>query len=220
MIELYNMDCMQAMQEMPDNNFDLAIVDPPYGIGMDKEIIKDYNLIPSNKWAIPKSKEYTKKDWDKNRPSSEYFKELLRVSRYQIIWGGNYFTDYLKPSGSWIVWNKKVSMPTFSEAELAWTNIRNSVKIFEFLWAGFRKGEKCNRIHPTQKPVSLYTWILSNYAKEGWSILDTHLGSGSSAIAAHDMDFDFVGFELDKEYFDAAQERLHRHQRQLKLFVG
>jgi site-specific DNA-methyltransferase (adenine-specific) len=218
MIHLYNKDCMEAMASMKSNEFDLAIVDPPYGLGWDKENLDKFNSKPSETWKGAKPKGYTKKNWDSSIPSKEYFEELLRVSKFSIIWGGNYFTKHLPPSGHWVVWDKKVSMPTFSKGELAWCNIKNSLDIFSFLWAGYRKGEPCDRIHPTQKPVALYTWLLNKYAQKGWKILDTHLGSGSSAIAAHDMGFEFHGYELDEEYFEAASKRLKEHQKQLQLF--
>jgi len=218
MIHLYNQDCMEAMASMEDNQFDLAIVDPPYGIGWDGDNLEKYNDKPCETWKGAKPKGYTKKNWDSSTPSKEYFEELLRVSKFSIIWGGNYFTNHLPPSGHWIVWDKKVSMPTFSKGELAWCNIKNSLDIFSFLWAGYRKGEPCDRIHPTQKPVALYTWLLDKYAQQGWKILDTHLGSGSSAIAAHDLGYEFHGYELDEEYFQAASKRLKEHQKQLQLF--
>ncbi len=218
MINLYNIDCMEAMKKAPDNHWDLAIVDPPYGIGWDGDNLENYNNKPFEIWKGAKPKGYTKKNWDSSPPPKEYFDELLRVSKHAIVWGGNYFTNHLPPTGHWIVWDKKVSMPTFSKGELAWCNIKNSLDIFSFLWAGFRKGEPCNRIHPTQKPVALYTWLLDRYAKCGDRILDTHLGSGSIAIACHDMGFHLDGFEIDKEYFDNASKRLKNHQRQLKLF--
>ena len=218
MIQLYNDDCMKAMQKMKDNAFDLAICDPPYGINMDGDTFEKYNSTPFDTWKGAKPKGYKKKSWDQQRPSREYFDQLRRVSKNQIIWGGNYFADLLPASGSWIVWNKKVSMPTLSDGELAWCSINNSVKIFEFLWAGYRKGEPCNRIHPTQKPIALYVWILDNYAKEGDKILDTHLGSGSIALACHDMGFDLTGYEIDTEYYQAACNRLEQYQKQLKLF--
>jgi site-specific DNA-methyltransferase (adenine-specific) len=218
MIHLYNMDCMEAMATMKDNEFDLAIVDPPYGIGWDGDNLEKYNDKPCETWKGAKPKGYTKKNWDSSPPPKEYFEELLRVSKFSIIWGGNYFTNHLPPSGHWIVWDKHVVMPTFSKGELAWCNIKNSLDIFSFLWSGYRKGEECDRIHPTPKPVALYTWLLDKYAKTGWKILDTHLGSGSSAIAAHDMGFEFHGYELDEEYFEAASKRLKLHQQQMKLF--
>ena len=210
MIELYNMDCMQAMKEMPDNSFDLAIVDPPYGI---KRFQK-----PSGNTRFSSSVLMQEKGllWDV-KPNADYFKELFRVSKHQIIWGANNFT--LPPSEYFCIWNKKQTVDNFASCEYAWVSmsLKTPAKVFDY---SIHKHNHTHKIHPTQKPVALYRWILSKYAKKGWSILDTHLGSGSSAIAAHDMDFDFVGFELDKEYFDAAEERLHRHQRQLKLFEG
>lgn len=218
MINLYNMDCMEAMAKAPDNHWDLAICDPPYGIGWDGDKFAKHHIKPCSTWKTRKPKGYADKDWDSSPPPKEYFVELLRVSKHVIIWGGNYFTNHLPPTGHWIVWDKKVLMPTFSKGELAWCNIKNSLDIFSFLWAGYRKGEPCNRIHPTQKPVALYTWLLDRYAKDGDRILDTHLGSGSIAIACHDMGFHLDGFEIDKEYFDNATKRLKNHQRQLKLF--
>jgi len=221
MIHLYNQDCMEAMASMKDGEFDLAIVDPPYGIGWAIDGVKNYakrDSKPCEAWKTRKPKEYKQKKWDSSPPPKEYFQELLRVSKFCIIWGGNYFTNHLPPSGHWIVWDKNVVMPTFSKGELAWCNIKNSLDIFSFLWAGYRKGEECDRIHPTQKPVALYTWLLDKYAQKGWKILDTHLGSGSSAIAAHDMGFEFHGYELDEEYFEAASKRLKLHQQQMKLF--
>ena len=207
---------MEAMAEMPDNLYDLAIVDPPYGIGMHG------GKIGGNNAAIAKN--YTLKDWDKSAPDIFYFTELKRVSRHQIIWGANHFIENIpnSNSSSWVVWNKKNGQCNFSDAELAYTSFSNAVRLFDYRWAGMLQEDmkhKEMRIHPTQKPVALYKWLLSKYAKKGWVILDTHLGSGSSAIAAHDMGFNFVGYELDKDYYKDALKRLHRHQRQLRLFV-
>lgn len=218
MIELLNCDCMHYMKTLDDNAFDLAIVDPPYGIGWDGDNLKDYNSNPCAAWKNRKPKGYAEKDWDSNRPDKLYFDELFRVSKNQIIWGGNYFLNMLQPTGSWIIWDKQVVMPTFSDGELAWCSMKNSVKFVRLLWAGYRKCEKTNRIHPTQKPVKLYDWLLANYAKPGDKILDTHLGSGSSAIAAHYAGHDFVGCELDKDYFEAAKKRVDMETRQKELF--
>ena len=150
-------------------------------------------------------------------PSAEYFKELERVSKNRIVWGGNYFE--LPQSSGWIFWEKGTAEGfTLSPGELAWTSYQNSVKRVAILWAGFRKCEQGQRIHPTQKPVKLYEWLLTNYAKPGQRILDTHLGSGSSAIAAYNLGFDFVGTELDKDYYDAACKRFEEHKRQGRLF--
>jgi site-specific DNA-methyltransferase (adenine-specific) len=217
MIHLYNKDCMEAMASMKTDEFDLAIVDPPYGIHK-KLLTTDKNLNQSNKFALL----YMKKNWDKKRPSKDYFDELQRVSKNQIIWGGNYFSDLLPPSRGWICWDKCQDNFTCVNNELAWTSFDKSLMMYRRnhgLDNGFMIREQVNeRIHPTQKPVALYTWLLNKYAKKDWKILDTHLGSGSSAIAAHDMGFEFHGYELDKEYFEAASKRLKEHQRQLQLF--
>jgi len=216
-IELLNIDCMEYMRTLPDKAFDLAIVDPPYGIGWDGEK-SDMAGNNSAKWSNAKPKGYEKKSWDSAPPDDIYFSELQRVSKSQIVWGGNYFTGNLPPSGGWVVWEKGVPDDmTLSQAELAWTNRLNSVRIVKLLWAGFRKCENADRFHPTQKPIKLYDWLLSNYAKAGDRILDTHLGSGSSAIAAHYGGFDFVGCELDTDYFNAASERFKMATAQVSL---
>jgi site-specific DNA-methyltransferase (adenine-specific) len=196
---LLNVDCMEFMASLPDKAFDLAIVDPPYGIG-----------IASN----PVRQMHTKKQWDNATPSEDYFKELKRVSEHQIIWGGNYFIDYLGNTQGFLIWDK-VQPHDFSLAmcEMAWTSIQKPAKI----WRRSVLAEQ-NKIHPTQKPVKLYEWLLSNYAKPGDKILDTHGGSFSSAIAAIKMGFDYVGCELDEDYFNAAVERVEDVQRQEALF--
>ena len=209
------MDCMDLMRDMPDKAFDLAIVDPPYGIGFDGDSTLGNNS--SAKWKRPvKSERYEKKEWDKSKPPVEYFDELSRVSRKQIIWGGNYFP--LPQSGGWIVWAKGTAEGmSLSDAELAWTNAANNVKIIELLWSGFRKCEQVERFHPTQKPVKLYNWLLHNYAKPGDRILDTHLGSASIAIACHYKGFHLTGTELDPDYFTAAVARVKRETSQQQL---
>jgi len=212
-----NEDCMVGMARYPDKYFDLAIVDPPYGIGEDGDKIKEYNSKPCDAWKGRKPKEYNKKNWDNATPNKEYFLELQRVSVNQIIWGGNYFSDMLNPTGSWVVWDKQVVMPTFSDGEMAWCSMKNSLKIARFLWAGYRKCEETERFHPTQKPVALYKWLLKNYAKPGDLILDTHVGSASSLIACYDMGFDAVGFELDADYYKASKQRLEDFMRQPKI---
>lgn len=207
---------MAYMAGLPDKAFDLAIVDPPYGIGEagQRNVTGDR---PTEKWKNPTSQQYKTFD-DAQPPSFEYFKELKRVSKNQIIWGGNYFVEFLESSMGWIVWDKKVDEKEhLSMVELAWSSFKKKAMKFDLLWAGFKKGEPTERIHPTQKPVKLYRWILTNYAKQGDKILDTHLGSGSSAIAAHSMGFDFVGCELDKDYYDAACKRFKEQTAQLKL---
>ena len=213
MINIYNKDCLEAMKEMSDNQFDLAIVDPPYGIDMDGGNIGGNNLT--------KAKDYTKKDWDKSAPSREYFIELKRVSKNQIIWGANHFIQNIPKANSscWIVWDKD-NTGNFADCELAYTSFKSAVRKYKFRWNGMLQGDMKNkehRIHPTQKPVKLYEWLLMNYAKEGDKILDTHLGSGSIAIACHNLGYDLEGYELDKEYYDNALKRIKQHQAQLRL---
>jgi len=210
MIEFLNVDCMAYMATLPDKAFDLAIVDPPYGIGFDGEV-KEMANNNSKKWKSAKGKNYTRKSWDCETPSKEYFNELQRVSKNQIVWGGNYFD--LPQSSGWIFWNKGVAKDfTLSPGELAWTSFNKSVDMVELLWAGFRKCEETDRIHPTQKPVKLYEWILSKYAKEGNLILDTHLGSGSTGVACRNTNRNFIGIEMDSNYFDIASKRMKLEQ--------
>ena len=203
----YNIDCMEYMATLPDKAFDLAIIDPPYGINW-MEQIKNPNIKAN--WKL-----YDKKAWDKNIPQKEYFEELFRVSQNQIIWGGNYMTDYLHPSSCWLIWDK---MQKFNGAvfEMAWTSFKSPAKAFRMSRI---EAYSNGKIHPTQKPVKLYEWLLMNYAKEGDKILDTHLGSGSSRIAAHKLGFEFVGCELDKDYFEAQEKRFKLETMQQNLFV-
>jgi len=217
-INLHNVDCMEYMASLPDKAFDLAIVDPPYGIGWDGEKAGMAEN-SSAKWkAPPTANRYVKKEWDKGAPPMEYFDELRRVSREQIIWGGNYFP--LPPTGGWVVWKKGTAEGmSLSDAELAWTNASNNVKVVELLWAGFRRCEAADRIHPTQKPVALYRWLLQNYAKPGDTILDTHGGSMSIAIACDIEGFDLDLCELDRDYFEAGKKRLEQHRSQPRMFT-
>ena len=203
-IKLFNADCMDIMRQYPDKYFELAVVDPPYGINAGKM------TMGSGKHNYTKNK-----DWDESIPDNLYFTELFRVSKNQIIWGGNYFTQHLPPSKNWIVWDKLNPNLTFADGELAWVNIGNNLRIYKHYSAQVEDGGK---IHPTQKPVKLYEWIYHNYANKGDKILDTHLGSGSSAIAAHNGGFDFTGIEIDTEYYNAAKKRIMERQRQLELF--
>lgn len=200
-ITLYNADCMDIMREMPDKAFDLAIVDPPYGIGA------------SHSGCGSRKKIYNRAlKWDDCAPNDLYFKELCRVSKNQIIWGMNYYS--LPLCKHFIVWDKKQpDGVTFAQAELAYTSFDGSSRMFRLSSNG-----QDNRIHPTQKPVALYKWLLHNYAKKGDRILDTHLGSGSICIACHDMGFEMTGIELDKVYYEAAKKRLINHQAQGTLF--
>ena len=216
MLTITNECNMELMARYPDKHFDLAIVDPPYGIGEDGGD-KQRNF-RSKKCPKGTNKHYTKKNWDNSKPNADYFIELKRVSKNQIIWGGNYFVDYLDSSMGWIFWDKKNGESDFSDGELAYTSFNKGLRKFEWLWAGFQKQRPETRIHPTQKPVALYKWILDKYSKENDKILDTHLGSGSIAIACHDYGFDLTACELDKEYFDKAMERINNHTAQTKLF--
>ena len=193
----YNRDCVEAMKELPDNYADLACVDPPYGIGISSNPVRQL---------------HDKKEWDNSIPDKEYFYELFRVSKNQIIWGGNYFN--LPPSQGFLIWDKKQPHDfSLAMCEFAWMSFQKPAKMF-------RRSvlQERNKIHPTQKPVALYDWIFQNYAKEGDLILDTHLGSGSSRIAAHKHKLDFIGFEIDKDYFDEGNKRYETFASQLTLF--
>lgn len=207
--ETFNMDCMPVLRALPDKCFELAIVDPPYGN-------KSHDAM--HKVSHKSTRATTRgnyKPFDNSKPSPEYFTELKRVSVNQIIWGGNFFGL----DGGYICWNKNGTC--FGEAELAFCSLIKTVRLFEFTWNGMIQEDMKNketRIHPTQKPVALYKWLLQNYAKQGDKILDTHLGSGSSRIAAYDLGFDFTGYELDKDYFDAQEARFQRHIAQGNLF--
>lgn len=217
-IELLNMDCMEYMATLPDKAFDLAIVDPPYGINA-AELFGGDTRKSGNGCAMKSS--FEKKGWDESIPTREYFEQLERVSKNRIVWGANYMTNYLPPSMGWIVWDKDNGTTKFSDCELAFSSFDNALRKFKYTWNGMIQGDMKNkeaRIHPTKKPVKLYEWLLTNYAKPGQRILDTHLGSGSSAIAAHNLGFDFVGMELEKDYYDAAVKRFEEHKKQIRLF--
>ena len=205
-LTLYNGDCMDYMKECEDNAFDLAIVDPPYGIGMSGGNVgyKGHNNLD-------------RKEWDRKTPEDDYFSELERVAAHRIIWGGNYFK--LPPSRCFLIWDKGAGFKgrTYAECEQAWSSFDANAKIYQRdpLASGDYKG----KIHPTQKPVQLYEWLLTNYANPDQRILDTHLGSGSSAIAAHYFGCEFVGIELDEDYFAAAVNRIQERTRQLDLLA-
>lgn len=217
---LYNMDCMEGMKQFPDKYFELAIVDPPYGIGVGTVAYTNGVAMVGN--ALAKRKDYRHSNWD-IAPNKEYFDELFRVSKNQIILGGNYFTDKLPVTKSWIVWDKRTDEKytnDFADCELAWCS-KGVARVFRYLYNGMLQGNMKNkekRFHPTQKPTVLYRWLLKNYAKEGDKILDTHVGSASSLIACYQMNFDYIGFELDKEYFDKAQKRMADEMAQISLF--
>ncbi len=211
-----NCDCMIGMARYPDKHFDLAIVDPPYGIGESGKTNKT-----RGKQAVAKDYKSFHGD-DLKSPDVEYFQELMRVSKNQIIWGANHYISKIPyDSSCWIVWDKQNGETDFADCELAWTSFKTAVRKFEFRWQGMLQGNmkaKEIRIHPTQKPIALYKWLLTNYAEEGDKILDTHVGSASSLIACHDLGFDAVGFELDTDYYQLSSERLENHQKQISLF--
>jgi len=214
--EVFNEDNMVGMARYPDKYFDLAIIDPPYGIGEDGR--KNHS-----RSKLTKSKDYQSSvRYDNEPPSKEYFTELLRISKNQIIFGANHFISKIPyDSSCWVVWDKDNGENDFADCELAWTSFTTAVRKFRFRWQGMLQENMKNKevlIHPNHKPVALYKWLLKNYAKEGDKILDTHLGSGSSRIACWDGGFDFVGFELDKEYYDAQEKRFKIHKAQQTLF--
>lgn len=216
--EFINCDCMDALRNMPDKSVDLAICDPPYG-GVTQ------GGYMSNKMGggVAKNRnDYHLGVWQYGRPSDDYFKELLRVSKNQIIWGGNYYASLLPDSQGWIVWDKeKPEGVSFADAELAWTSFDVATRIFKFAWNGMLQGDMKNKeakIHPTQKPVRLYEWCLSRYAKDGDTILDTHVGSGSSLIACHETDHKYIGFEIDPVYYEKAKQRIDEASSQVNIF--
>jgi site-specific DNA-methyltransferase (adenine-specific) len=193
---------MEGMRQFPDKYFELAIVDPPYGIDVTSMNMGGRNTVKPDQTKI----------WDKSIPADEYFEELFRVSKNQIIWGGNYF--HLPPTRGFIIWDKGEMMygRSFAECEFAWTSFDASARIYKL------NPTQLDRIHPTQKPIKLYKWLLTNYAKQGDKILDTHVGSASSLIACYEYGFDFIGFEIDKDYYEAAQKRLQAVMSQISMF--
>lgn len=206
-MKITNEDNMELMARYPDNYFELAIVDPPYGINVNMNM------------GVRKGekRKHKSKNWDEKSPDRSYFNELIRISKNQIIWGANNFTDSIKPSSEWIYWDKMITgQVEFSAGELAYTSFNGSLKSVKISIQTNYLLEK--RIHPTQKPVRLYKWLLDKYAKPGDKILDTHLGSGSIAIACHDYGFDLTACELDKDYYEAAMKRIEQHTSQQKLF--
>ena len=199
----FNADNMDIMKQYPDKYFDLAIVDPPYGIGANKMTLGN-----------GKKKIYRgENDWDLNIPNADYFNELFRISKNQVVWGGNYMTEHLPPKSSWLFWDKGTGANDFADGELAWSSFGGALRKIDKSWVGANAIDESDRIHPAQKPIYLYGWILSKYAKQGFKILDTHLGSGSIALAIDkankidNMNLEFVGIELDTEYFNAAVNR-------------
>lgn len=209
--ETHNIDCMEFMRGIPDNYFDLSVCDPPYGINVNMNAGRKIDT---------KSKKRTIKNWDNETPIKEYWFELFRVSKNQIVWGANYFTEHLPTSMGWIFWDKCVAAGcSFSDGELAWTSFNQSLKKAVVPWSGFigMEGEK---FHPTTKPIALYDWIFEKYAKKADKILDTHLGSQSSRIAAYKAGLHFVGCELDKEYFEQGNKRFEDFKIQFEQEIG
>ena len=215
-IKIYNMDCMELLKDTPDNAYELAICDPPYG---SDNIIGGY--LSNKGGGVARKNIYHTELWNQSAPSKFFFNELLRVSKNQIIWGANHFISKIPiDSSCWIVWDKD-NAGHFADSELAYTSFDTAVRNFKWKWSGMLQQNMKNkqkRIHPTEKPIQLYEWLLMNYAKEGDKILDTHLGSGSIAIACHNLGFHLTACELDKEYYEAAIKRLKQHQAQLRMF--
>ncbi len=210
-INLYEGDCLPAMRKMADNQYSLAICDPPYGIG-------DFSKVGDADFYKQRSdKKYGKINWNDHGPGQEYFDELYRISTNQIIWGANYFRKYIKDTGV-IVWDKNNASSRWSKVEIASNSTSGINNIFKFTWNGFIRDEKTERIHPTQKPVALYKWLLKNYAKEGDNILDTHFGSLSIGIACWDAGYSLDAYEIDLDYFEAGKKRLEVHQAQLQIY--
>lgn len=198
---------MTVMSRYPDKYFDLAVVDPPYGIGANKM------QLGNGKRKIYRGKF----DWDNAIPTAVYWEQLFRVSKNQIVWGGNYMTEYLKATSAWLFWDKGTGENDFADGELAWTSYNGALRKITKSWVGANAKDGLERIHPTQKPIYLYDWIFNRFAKPTDKILDTHLGSGSSRIAAYNAELDFTGCELDTEYFQAAEKRFRDHISQLRL---
>ena len=211
-ITLYNADCMEVMKTFKDKQFDLAIVDPPYGIGAGGKTFINRNT--KNERA---EKFYKDNDWDKKRPPKKYFDELYRISKNQIIWGANYFVDIIKPSRCFVVWDKKTGANSYADCELAMTSFDANARVFTKFWLGAHAQDIDGRIHPTQKPVKLYEWLLQNFAKEGDTILDTHFGSLSIGIACEKLGFELTAIELDKDYYRMAKQRLLNFKKQLTI---
>lgn len=214
----YNMDCMEGMRQFPDKFFDLAIVDPPYGIDICSKT--DGITVKIGGGGVSCQKNYHPFN-DIKIPDTNYFDELKRVSKNQIIWGGNYFLDNLGPTSCFICWDKYKDVTNYADGEFAWTSFKMPAKIFRFKWHGMLQQDMKNkedRIHPTQKPVVLYEWLLSQFAKPGMKILDTHVGSASSLIACHRAGLDYWGFEIDEVYYKMAKERLDKEKAQVNMF--
>jgi len=215
--KITNADCLDVMKELPDNAVDLVLTDPPYGIG--ESGARNKADRPTAKWKNPNSQEYKPFD-DSKIPAKEIFNEMFRVSKNQIIWGGNHFVEHLKPSSGWLIWDKQVDpKECLSMCELAYTSYKKRAMKFEYLWAGFKKKVQEERFHPTQKPKELMVWCLQ-YAglEKNSTVLDCFSGSASTALACHDLGYNFICIEKDPDYHKASIERLEEHQRQQRLF--
>lgn len=223
--EVFNLDCMIGMKAHPDKYFDLAIVDPPYGIGEGNKKNKTRSSYTGfgDKKTWVRAKDYGGGEWDFNIPSVEYFNELFRISVNQIIWGANYMVEYLDASMGWIVWDKDNGESDQSDCELAYSSFNRGLRKYRYRWQGLLQENmksKEERIHPTQKPVALYSWIYKNYLPQGGRVIDTHLGSGSNRIAADKANnIQFCGYEIDKDYYEAQEKRWKNYKAQLNLFA-
>jgi len=214
---VFNCDCLPEMKHFPDGYFDLAVVDPVFG-----EMVIQGGYMTNSSSVMAKNNNYNTNIWKQQKTDIEYFTELFRISKNQIIWGGNYFAEEInKNSSCWLVWNKINGKNHFADCEIAWTSFKTAVRIFNFKWQGMLQGDMKNkesRIHPTQKPIKLYEWIYKNYLPNGGKVIDTHLGSGSNRIAAHKTgNIDFTAYELDKDYFEAQEKRFQNHIKQLVM---
>lgn len=212
------MDCMKGMQQIPDNYIDLAIVDPPYG-----GVTQGGYMNNKCSGGVAKYRnDYHLALWQYKKPDKTYFNELMRVSKNQIIWGGNYYATLLNDSQCWVVWDKeKPEGVSYADIELAWTSFNLASRIFHYTWNGMLQGDMKNKeykIHPTQKPVQLYKWLINKFANPNDIILDTHVGSASSLIACRETGHKYIGFEIDKVYFDLANKRLKEHEAQMNIF--
>ena len=217
-------DCLEKMKDIPDNSVDLVLTDPPYGLDIVKADRIGYD--GSSKtgvagFGVVKNTLYEPSDWDKKIPSKEIFDEIFRVSKNQIIFGGNYFIDYLNPTQCMLIWDKRCKnhyVNNFSDCEIAWTSFNKPARVFRHLWMGMlRDSERAKHYHPTQKPVALMEWIIKNYSKDGELILDPFMGSGSTGVAALKLQRRFIGIELDKNYFKIAKERIEKESNQGRL---
>lgn len=205
--KIYNIDAFDGLKQLGDKSVDLILTDPPYGIG-------ETNQKNASRKKLAKPTDFSSYQWDEQRLPGSYFREMLRISKEQVIFGGNYYTDYLNPSSCWIVWDKDNGDNDFADCELAWTSFKGAVRKFKWRWAGMLQ-EKMNwkekRVHPTQKPLELFRWILKKYTKEGDLVLDPFMGSGTTAVACKQLNRRFIGFETDKNYVDVANKRLSQN---------